>query len=74
MRLSRIYSALLLLGFFLGIHKGYIALWEDGKTEPAEVYPYRAQYLPEADQRALQQGIRPMDEQQLQQLLEDFLS
>ena len=66
--------AVLVLGFLLGIHEGYIALWEDGKTEPVEIYPYRAQYLPEADQRALERGIRPRDGGQLQQLLEDFLS
>ena len=74
MIMRRLLPAVLVLGFLLGIHEGYIALWEDGKTEPAEIYPYRAQYLPEADQRALERGIRPKDEGQLQQLLEDFLS
>ena len=74
MSISRMISAVLLLGFLLGIHEGYVALWEDGKAEPVEIYPYRAQYLPEADRQALEEGIRPQNERALQQLLEDFLS
>lgn len=63
----------LLLGFILGIQDGYIALWEDGKDQP-RVFPYRAEMLPEPDQRRLEKGIRIPDDGKLAQILEDYLS
>ena len=65
---------MLLVGFLLGIHNGQIALWADGKSEPVEIFPYQARYLPEADYQALKKGIHIKDGPELQQLLEDFLS
>ena len=64
----------LLLGFLLGISDGYIALWKDGTTQPVRVFPYRAENLPVADQRALEKGIHLDSELELAQLLEDYLS
>ena len=64
----------LLFGFLLGISDGYIALWRDTDTASPQIFPYRAEFLPEADQRALQKGIRITDEKELAQLLEDYLS
>ena len=63
-----------LFGFLLGIHNGCIALWEDGNPEPVKIFPYPAQYLPKADYQALEKGIRPGNDRELQQLLEDYLS
>ena len=74
MKKKPVSSLLLTLGFLLGIHNGYIALWNDGQTEPAEVFPYRAKMLPEADQRALEKGILIPDEKSLSSILEDYLS
>lgn len=62
------------LGFLLGIRDGYIALWKDGDPEPAEVFPYRAEMLPEADRNALERGIPIHSERALQELLQDYLS
>ena len=62
------------LTFLLGIHDGYIALWKDGAAEPAEVFPYKAEFLPEADRVRLEKGIRIEDKKQLIQLMEDYLS
>lgn len=64
----------LLFGFLLGIRDGYIALWKDGNATPIRVFPYRAEYLPEADQRALENGIHIDGEEELKPLLEDYLS
>ena len=64
----------LLLGFILGSHNGYIALWEDGSQEPRQIFPYQVTSLPVADQQALEKGIRLKDAGELLQLLEDYLS
>ena len=65
---------LLVFGFLLGISEGKIALWKDGRAEPVRVFPYRAELLPEADQKALQEGIVIRNDRDLQRLLEDYLS
>ena len=65
---------LVALGFLLGIRDGYITLWKKGNPEPVEVFPYRAEMLPETDRKALEQGI-PIDSPlRLQELLQDYLS
>lgn len=74
MKRNRLLSCLLALGFLLGIRDGYIALWEDGCEQPREVFPCRAELLPEADQRSLEKGIRLENELELAQALEDYLS
>lgn len=62
------------LFFLLSIKDGYIALWKDNSVVPLEVFPYKAQLLPEADQRRLEQGIIINTQEELMQLLEDYLS
>ncbi len=62
------------LGFLIGIHQGRVALWKDEDPEPIKVFPFRAELLPKADQRALEQGIRVESEEELARLLQDFLS
>lgn len=69
-----IITAILLLGFILGSHKGFIALWKDGQTEPIRTFPYSIASLPPADQQALEQGIRIKSREELLRLLEDYLS
>ena len=60
--------------FLLGVHDGYIALWKEGSPEPAEVFPYKASLLPEADQKRLEKGIRIESKKDLLELMEDYLS
>ncbi len=72
-KLSCLYCVLC-LGFLLGIHDGRIALWQGEDPEPIQVFPYRASMLPEADQNALQKGIRFESIEQMRSLLEDYLS
>ena len=66
--------SILLWGFLLGIHDGYIALWKDQDPEPVKVFPYKASNLPEADQRLLKRGISISQDSELTKLLEDYLS
>ena len=66
--------AALALTFLLGVHDGYIALWRDGNPEPVEIFPYKAELLPEADRNRLEQGIRIENKRQLLELMEDYLS
>ena len=65
---------LLLVGFIVGSHRGYIALWRTDRTSPIMVFPYPVSSLPLCDQQALNRGIRIEDGTELAQLLEDFLS
>ena len=67
--LSLIFAA----GFLIGVYEGKIALWKDGSNIPT-VFPYRASLLPRDDRKKLEQGIRIENEDQLIQLLEDYLS
>ena len=64
----------LFLSFLLGSYRGYIALWEKGKTTPTQVYPYTVSSLPAADQALVNKGIPIASRQHLQYLLEDYLS
>lgn len=70
---AHLYFSLIFL-FILGCKDGYIALWKDSDPEPLRVFPYSVSSLPEADQRALEQGIPIGDEGTLLRLLEDYLS
>ena len=71
---TRNLAVLLALTFLLGVHDGYIALWRSGEPEPAEVFPYRVEYLPEADRKMLEEGIKITSMKQLNQFMEDYLS
>lgn len=73
MKRSILYLSLIFT-FLLGIHDGYIALWTAETEKPAYVFPYQAASLPEADRLALEKGIPLENREQLQALLEDYLS
>ena len=74
MKLYSVLTTAIVLGFILGNCKGYVALWKDGNPEPIQVFPCPVDSLPEADQLKLQEGIRARSEQELNQILEDYLS
>ena len=71
---KRFSAALLLLSMILGSFKGYVALFEAGETEPKQIFPYKVESLPPADQQELEKGIPVRDMERLQQLMEDYLS
>ena len=58
----------------LGCWKGYVALFEQGESEPRQIFPTNISSLPSADQQALIDGIIVRNDRDLQQLLEDYLS
>ena len=72
-RLSCLFAALS-LSLYLGLHKGYIALWNSERTQPVHIFPYCAAAYPNIDQNALCQGIPITSEEELTRLLEDYLS
>lgn len=71
MKLRYVTCLLLVLGY-LGLHKGYLALFEEGK--PVMILPYKAEMYSSEDQLTLKKGIPYETEEELTRLLEDFLS
>ena len=67
-------SLSMLLGFLIGVQEGRIALWKDGERTPWRIFPYPVSVLPEEDRNALQNGIRVDTMEDLNRLLENFLS
>ncbi len=61
-----------LLGGFLGVQNGHLALFEDRR--PVEIFPYAAEHYSPTDQDALKQGIPYENPLEKQRILEDFLS
>lgn len=74
MKTTHLRALALVLGFLLGIQGGRIALWKDGQAQPVEVFPIPVKMLPEADQKALEEGIAIENSGELTRILEDFLS
>ena len=68
------FSFIILLGFLLGSFKGYLALWTEDDPDPFQIYPVEVSILPEADQKALSEGIYARSEPELNHMLEDYLS
>ena len=70
------YSVLLclILGLFLGTYQGYLAIWNDGKCKPASVLSCRVDMLPREDQKILKEGIPISSSDELNKLLQDYLS
>lgn len=74
MKKRRNIAMLLLLCCYLGLYNGHIALWTSDTDTPDQVFPYSAQMLPWQDQIALQQRIVCPTQEELNRLLEDYLS
>ena len=64
----------LIFTVLLGIHNGFVALWLPDDEKPAVVFPYSARSLPAEDYQALQEGISIETPEELDRILEDFLS
>ena len=74
MRHQKRLAAIAALYFVLGCWKGHIALFREDASEPWQIFPNKAEFLPEADRLALEKGILIRNERDLNQLLEDYLS
>ena len=71
---KKIISLLLCAVCYLGIHNGYLALFDSAQPAPVLILPYKEQLYPESDRNALRQGIIYNTPEELTRLLEDFLS
>lgn len=65
-------TALLLLGFYLGLHNNQLTIFEDSR--PVVILPYSADLYPAADREQLRRGIPFETNEELSSLLEDFIS
>ena len=65
---------ILFLSFILGSYNGNVALWRSGSDKPLQVFPYSIRSFPPSDQLRLQKGIPIQSWEQLQMLLQDYLS
>lgn len=75
MKRKRWYRYLALFwAFLIGNYNGYIALWTEEGADPKKVFPYSVASLPHADQARVNAGIRVESAEDLQRLLEDYLS
>ena len=74
MKVSSLVYLTLILSFLLGIHEGKLALWRDGDSQPEIIFPCCTDLLPEADRKALSEGIPISSRQELAHLLEDYIS
>ena len=67
-------TAILCTVCYLGLHNGYLAIFDDESNDPLMVFPYQGKNYPAKDQIALNQGIPYQTQEELSNLLEDFLS
>ncbi len=74
MKKKSVFFTLMALYLVLGTWKGFIAIFEGGKTEPRQIFPTAVASLPESDQLALEKGIIVRNDRALQALLDDYLS
>ena len=59
---------------FLGIFEGKLALFIGESPYPNKVYDFMARVLPAEDQKRLSEGIKISSEEELEALLEDYMS
>ena len=70
----RALPTLLSVGLILGSYRGFVALFDEGSTEPRQIYPYKTESLPLADQQELAKGIPVTSEKALTHMLDDYMS
>ena len=67
-------AVIFLLCAYLGLYGGHIALWDTPGGAPQYVFPYSAALLPQQDQQALEAGIYCPTQEEVNRLLQDYLS
>ena len=72
--LSRLVCFFLMMSFLLGVHDGRLAMWKDEDPTPCKVFPCPIIVLPKQVQQQLKTGIRLQTIDDVNQLLENFLS
>lgn len=72
--ISRLLATAMMTFYLLGVHEGNIALWKDGDAKPMKVFPYNVSLLPVEEQERLRHGIRIESMEDLNKLIEAYLS
>ena len=71
--MKKLFSLFLLMSLYLGLHQEHLAVYsQNGNLK--SILPYRAALYPKFDQQALKEGIPFSCPEELNRLLEDFLS
>lgn len=72
--MSQVLCCALLAVYLLGVHDGKVALWSGDDPEPEKVFPYRVSMLPKEARERLEQGIPINSMEDLNRLIEAYLS
>lgn len=72
-RYAQLAAMALCFSFLLGIKNGKVVLWQDGRSEPIKTYPYPLSMLPKEARDALSKGIPLESEEQLYEMVKDYL-
>ena len=73
-KMAQFLATAILASILVGVHNGKIALCRADDPEPLKVFPYRASMLPDEQEKMVKKGIRVESMEQLQRLLENYLS
>ena len=73
-KLARFFTAAFLVSILVGVHNGRIALWRDNDPKPFKVFPYPVSMLPDEQEQMVRKGIRVESMEELQRLMENYLS
>lgn len=73
-KMTRFLATAFLMTILIGVHNGKIALWKEGEAKPFQVFPYPVAMLPDQQEALVRKGIRVESMEQLQQMLEAYLS
>jgi hypothetical protein len=74
MKKIRLGLILSVLCCYLGLHNGYLAIFNEHDPTPVQVFPFRVESYPASDQDALRHGIPITSRETLTRLLEDYCS
>ena len=72
--LKKLLPIALMLTFFVGVHNGRLALWKNEDPTPCKVFPCPIILLPTKVQEQLKYGVRLETIDDVNRLLENFLS
>jgi hypothetical protein len=73
-RISHLMAMALCFSFLLGIRDGRVALWKGEDPEPVAVSPWPVSMLPKDARDALANGIQVESVEELQNLIDRYLS
>ncbi len=70
----KIIPYLISFGVMLGVYRGQLALWKGDDPQPCKIFPCPVSMLPRDQRQALEKGIKIDSMEDLDRLLEAYLS